>query len=58
MYKAWYNNNIHTQIIKLFNKKNIIYYLRLTKEFLFLIYNVIMIHPVLVIKVLNIECIY
>ena len=22
MYKDWYNNNIHLQIIKLFNKKN------------------------------------
>ena len=25
MYKAWYNNNIHPQIIKLFNNKKTIY---------------------------------
>ena len=25
MYKAWYNNNLHPQIIKLFNKKKTIY---------------------------------
>ena len=33
MYKAWYNNNIHPQIIKLFNKKKTIYSLRSTNEF-------------------------
>ena len=33
MYKAWYNNNIHPQIIKLFNKKNTIYSLRSTNVF-------------------------
>ena len=33
MYKAWYNHNIHAQIIKLFNKKMSIYSLRSTNEF-------------------------
>ena len=33
MYKAWYNNNIHPQIIKLFNKKNNMYSLRSTNAF-------------------------
>ena len=33
MYKAWYNNNIHPQIIKLFNKKKTIYYIRSPNEF-------------------------
>ena len=33
IYKAWYNNNIHQQIIKLFNKKKTIYSLRSTNEF-------------------------
>ena len=32
-YKAGYNNNLHPQIIKLFNKKMTIYSLRSTNEF-------------------------
>ena len=53
MYKAWYTNNIHQQIINLINKKNTMYSLRLKNEFI--VYNIsryYMIRSVLVIKVL------
>ena len=34
MYKYWYTNNIHKQIIKLLNKKNTMYSLRSNNEFI------------------------
>ena len=34
MYKSWYTNNIHQQIIKLLNKKNTMYSLRSNNEFI------------------------
>ena len=34
MCKAWYNHNIHPQIIKLFNKNKSNYSLRSTTEFM------------------------
>ena len=36
MYKAWYSNNIHPENVKLFNKKNTIFYLRSTNKFVVL----------------------
>ena len=52
MYKAWYNHNIHPQIIKKCNKKSQFIHSGQLLNSLFPIHHVIMLTSVWVIKVL------